>query len=122
MAKRQTETIDIGRGVQYAKVATRVAEFHEDNPQCKIETTCQFLEGYALFTATVTTKKGTFTGHSMAKVSTGQKAFEKQETVAVGRALAFAGYLSSGEIASQEEMQAFNEATTESGAVPFEAE
>jgi len=37
------------------------------------------------------------------------KEFEKQETVAIGRALAILGYLASGEIASFEEMEEFNE-------------
>lgn len=102
------DTIDIGQGIKYAKVSSRLAAFHESNPECHIATQCEFKEGYALFSAKVTTKKGTFTGHSMAKVSSGgKKAFEKQETIAVGRALAFAGYLSSGDIASQEEMADF---------------
>jgi len=35
------------------------------------------------------------------------KDFEKQETIAVGRALAFAGFLSDGEVASYEEMEDF---------------
>jgi hypothetical protein len=104
MSDRRTETIEIGKGVHYAKVAARSAEFHKDNELCSIETTCEFKEGFVLFTAKVTTKKGTFTGHSMDKVSGRQKQFEKQETIAVGRALAFAGYLASGDIACAEEM------------------
>ncbi len=90
--------------MQYAKVAARSAEFHQDNETCSVETSCEFKENYVLFSAKVTTKKGTFTGHSLAKVAGQQKQFEKQETIAVGRALAFAGYLSSGDIACQEEM------------------
>lgn len=104
MNERRTETVSIGKGVQYAKVASRSAEFHKDNPQCSIETTCEFKDGFVLFTAKVTTKKGTFTGHSMDKTSGKQKQFEKQETIAVGRALAFAGYLADGDIACAEEM------------------
>lgn len=104
MSDRKTETIAIGNGIQYAKVAARSAEFHRDNETCSIETTCEFKEGFVLFTAKVTTKKGTFTGHSMDKVQGKQKQFEKQETIAVGRALAFAGYLASGDIACAEEM------------------
>ena len=104
MSERKTETIDIGRGVQYAKVAARSAEFHGDNEQCAVETSYEFKEGYVIFAAKVTTTKGTFTGHSMDKVSGRQKQFEKQETIAVGRALAFAGYLSTGDIACAEEM------------------
>jgi len=104
MSDRKTETIEIGRGVTYAKVASRSAEFHRDNDKCSVETACEFKEGFVLFSAKVTTKKGTFTGHSMDKLGGRQKQFEKQETIAVGRALAFAGYLSSGDIACQEEM------------------
>jgi len=104
MSERKTDTIEIGKGVQYAKVAARSAEFHKDNATCFIETSFEFKDGFVLFSAKVTTKKGTFTGHSMDKVSGRQKQFEKQETISVGRALAFAGYLSSGDIACQEEM------------------
>jgi len=104
VTERKTETIMIGGGVEYAKVASRCTEFHKDNIKCDIETTCEFKEGFVLFSAKVTTKKGTFTGHSMDKVTGRQKQFEKQETIAVGRALAFAGYLATGEIACAEEM------------------
>lgn len=104
MSDRKIPTIEIGKGVQYAKVAARSAEFHRDNEACSVETTCDFREGWVIFTAKVTTKKGTFTGHSMDKVQGRQKQFEKQETIAVGRALAFAGYLASGDIATYEEM------------------
>jgi len=104
MSDRKVETISLGSGVSYAKVAARSAAFHEDNDKCHIETSCEFKDGWAIFAAKVTTKKGTFTGHSMDKVSGRQKQFEKQETIAVGRALAFAGYLASGDIATYEEM------------------
>lgn len=104
MSERKTETIEIGKGVKYAKVATRVAEFHKDHEKCDVDTSCEFKEGYVLFRAVITTDKGTFSGHSMAKVGGQQKQFEKQETIAVGRALAMAGYLASGDIATYEEM------------------
>ena len=102
--ERKTDTVEIGQGVKYAKVAARSAEFHRDNERCDIQTTCEFKDGWVIFSAQVITKKGIFTGHSMAKVAGRQKQFEKQETIAVGRALAFAGYLASGEIACAEEM------------------
>jgi hypothetical protein len=91
--------------VEYAKVSARSAEFHRDNEKCSIETTCEFKDGFVMFSARVTTSKGTFTGHSMDKVSGRAKQFEKQETIAVGRALAFAGYLATGDIACAEEME-----------------
>ncbi len=103
MTERTTETIEIGKGINYAKVSDRSMEFHKDNEQCAIETTVEFKDNFALFCAKVTTKKGTFTGHSLGKTGQ-QKAFEKLETIAVGRALAFAGYLASGAIATYEEM------------------
>jgi hypothetical protein len=105
MSDRQAETITIAGNTKYAKVSTRVAEFHKDHETCQVDTSCDFKEGFVLFTVTVTTKKGTFTGHSMGKASGKNKEFEKQETIALGRALAFAGYLASGEIATYEEMQ-----------------
>jgi hypothetical protein len=104
MTERKAETIDIGKGVKYAKVASRSAEFHKDNEKCDVETTCDLKDDHVLFSARVTTRKGTFTGHSLAKIGGRQKQFEKQETIAVGRALAFAGYLADGEIACAEEM------------------
>lgn len=119
---RKTETIKLGDGVRYAKVASRLVAFHTDNKSCSVETVCEFKEGFALFTAKVTTTKGTFTGHSMGKVSVRQKQFEKQETIAVGRALAFAGYLASGDIACAEEMADLvaSEHNGISSDVPFE--
>lgn len=106
MAKidRKASTVELQSGVQYAKVATRSAEFHSDNEQCSIETTVNFNGDDVLFTAKVTSKKGVFTGHSHGRLSGREKQFEKLETIAVGRALAFAGYLASGEIACAEEM------------------
>ena len=104
MNERKAETIKIGGGADYAKVSTRLNEFHRDNAKGSIDTTCKFEDGYVLFSATVACEKGTFTGHSMDKIGGRQKQFEKQETIAVGRALAFAGYLSDGSIASYEEM------------------
>ncbi len=107
MTDRKIPTIDIGRGVQYAKVASRLAELHADNADSLIEvkTSYDVVEGVGvIFSAKVLTRNGAFTGHSCGKITGREKGFEKLETVAVGRALAFAGYLASGEIASAEEM------------------
>ena len=109
MSDRKAETIKIGGNTDYAKVVTRVLEMHADSGECSVETSCEFIQGVGvMFRAAVTTKKGTFTGHSFGKIGNKQKQFEKQETIAVGRALAFAGYLASGEIASYEEMSDFH--------------
>lgn len=92
----------------YAPVSERVKALHEDYKDVSIETDYEFKEGWAICKANVTVssadKNGTWTGHSMG-VTKGEKAFEKLETVAVGRALAFAGYLAGGEIASYDEME-----------------
>ena len=102
MSDRKVETMKVS-GQDYAKVAKRSEAFHEDNPKCNVTTSYEVKEGHVIFSATVETKKGTFTGHSYGRV-TGNKAFEKLETISVGRALAFAGYLASGDIACAEEM------------------
>jgi hypothetical protein len=99
----RTETIKISGGVEYAKVAARCVKWHETNEQCSCETSCEFKNDYVVFRATVTTQKGKFTGHSLGKPNRA-KEFEKLETIAVGRALAFAGFLASGDIATYEEM------------------
>lgn len=103
---RRAETIKLQGNVHYAKVATRLLTFLADNPTCSIETTATSCSTGVMFRAVVTCERGTFTGHSYctARQLDKLKQFEKQETIAVGRALAFAGYLASGEIASLEEM------------------
>lgn len=96
----------------YAKVTARVGEFHKDNSNGSIRTECDFKDGWALFKATVIPEVKNadryFTGTSLGKVGS-EKALEKLETISVGRALAFAGYLSDGEIASLEEMAKYDE-------------
>jgi hypothetical protein len=88
--------------------------FREANPNGSIKTEHQFLEnGDIVFTAYVLKDKakpesGDATGHSYGKLA-GQKQFEKLETISIGRALAILGYLGSGEIASSEEMEEFND-------------
>lgn len=92
----------------YVSVATRVDQFHTDHEQgISIDTAFTLQWEVACFKATVTTKKGTFTWSSFGKLWR-EKAFEKLETVAVGRALAFAGYETRDGIASKEEMEVFD--------------
>jgi len=110
---RTTETVqftnDQGQVVDYARVKDRLLELHNDNPECSISTEVfDHSAGFTLFRAEATTKKGYFSGHSLCRITAenvDQKLFEKHETIAVGRALAFAGYLATGEIASAEEME-----------------
>lgn len=126
------KTINL-KGREYAPVSARVEQFHKDHQDGSIITETTFAEGHVIVKATVSYGviyrtqgssvsdfndvstisaqidplfKRTFTGHSYGTVK-GEKAFEKLETTAVGRALAFAGYLAGGEIASYDEMQEF---------------
>lgn len=109
------KTINL-KGREYAPVSARVEQFHKDHQDGSITTETTFSEGHVIVKATITfgftdveiPVSRTFTGHSYGKVGT-EKAFEKLETTAVGRALAFAGYLAGGEIASYDEMQEFVE-------------
>lgn len=125
----EIKTINL-KGKQYAPVSERVKQFHTDHKDGTITTSYEFKEGYVIFKATISfdiTENGLsnlqaddgnryvlrrerreFTGHAFGKIGT-EKAFEKLETVSVGRALAMAGYLSGGEIASYDEIEAFNE-------------
>lgn len=95
------------KGKSYAPVSARVEQFHKDHADGTIKTKYEFQEGYCIFKATVSFSDRSFTGHAFGKVGT-EKAFEKLESVSVGRALAFAGYLAGGEIASYDEMEEFN--------------
>lgn len=103
-----------------------VKEFHKAYPEGNIETDYDVTEnGNIVFRAKVTFKtrlkegekvemlmgrpvvpNRVFTGHAFGKAGA-SKAFEKLETIAVGRALAFAGFLADGDIASAEEMQEY---------------
>jgi hypothetical protein len=102
----QIKTIQL-KGKDYAPVSERVAQFHREQVDGRIETSYDFKEGYCIFKAIVSFNGRTFNGHAFGKVGT-EKAFEKLESVAVGRALAFAGYLAGGEIASYDEIEKFN--------------
>ena len=110
---KKTQTIDL-KGKAYAQVKDRVKEFRHDCPNGLIETTPTFTEDGIMFKARILKDKADqtsaeATGHSFAKVTEKdkEKQFEKQETIAVGRALALLGYASDGEIASSEEMEVF---------------
>lgn len=108
----KTKTIKIGQGIDYAKVSARLTEFLKANKNGSIRTAETLVGEQVFFHATVIPDVKNpdqyFTGTSHGKLGT-QKALEKLETIAVGRALAFAGYLSDGEIASSEEMIKYDE-------------
>lgn len=97
-------------GKEYFTVAERVDMVHKDNTDLlSVETEIVTYEGgLVVIKATVTTERGTFTGHAY-EIETASginktSALENCETSAVGRALAFAGYAGT-EIASANEVQ-----------------
>lgn len=102
------------KGNEYATVPQRLLEFRNKHPHSLIETKPTFNEdGSIMFAARIVKDKSDpnsaeATGHSYGK-NTGDKAFEKLETVATGRALALLGYLNNGQIATTEEMMEFEE-------------
>lgn len=114
------------QGKEYATVPQRLLEFRKTNPRASITTQPTFGEdGFVTFTAKIVKDKGAensaeATGHSYGKL-TGDKAFEKLETIATGRALALLGYLNNGQIASSEEMEDFEAYQLEQIVVEIEA-
>lgn len=99
------------QGGEYATVPTRLKAFRESNPRASIETKPTIDGNIIIFEAMIVQDKAdesspTATGHSYGE-NKGAKAFEKLETVAVGRALALLGYLNNGQIATSEEMEEF---------------
>lgn len=107
------DTINL-KGNEYATVPTRLKQFRTDNPRASVETKPTFQEdGTVMFTAKIIKDKADehsadATGHSFGKL-TGDKAFEKLETIATGRALALLGYLNNGQVATTEEMEEFEQ-------------
>lgn len=107
------------QGKAYAQVATRLKEFRERCPNGLVDTKHRLEEdGSWTFKATIlkdkaVTSSGEGSGSSrgfLKDPKTGveiPKAFEKLETIAVGRALAVLGFMASGEVASFEEMEDF---------------
>lgn len=136
---RRAQTTTIGGGAVYAKVAERLRIFREENPRGKQESAYEVdVDGTIVFTVWLWKDKNDLlelmkagiidkealrasadangnakSGGKIVKEGTnakaGEKEFEKLESVALGRALAMLGYLASGEIASSEEMEQFEE-------------
>lgn len=123
----QVKTLEIN----YAKVADRLNEFRSANPRSKISVKFSYnekgdlthhayiwkdkAEFYELLKAQVSAKEALESadaeGSSLmyADKVKAEKGFEKNETIAIGRALAILGYAGSGEIASSEEMEEFED-------------
>jgi hypothetical protein len=109
----KVKTIDL-KGKAYATVPARIKEFREACPRGEIKTKPTIQpDGQILFEAYILKDKAdeasaSATGHSIGK-NTGDKAFEKLETIAIGRALAILGFMASGDVASSEEMEDFED-------------
>lgn len=117
------------KGNEYAKVADRILEFRSKNPNSKISTKLhEEPDGGIIAKAYVWKDKTDFyellkagvkaedalesadangTAQASSAKANSEKMLEKLETVSVGRALALLGYAVSGEIASSEEMEEF---------------
>lgn len=125
---KTVKTVSIKGDIQYAKVSDRLKVFWEENPNGKIDSERENLEnGKIRFIARIwrdstevleLAKAGVnieiirLTANATASadaVKKGDKENEKLETIAIGRALATLGYLASGEVASREEMEEFEE-------------
>ena len=94
-------------GKNYITVAERLTKIHSELKELSITTEVLFIEPRVVIKATVITQKGTFTGISAANASKQiekESPYEVAESSAVGRALAFAGYETTGGIASAEEI------------------
>jgi len=110
----RANTIKVSGGSDYAKVSERTKLFWEENPKGSIISTYDdksLNDGMIIFSTTIIRNaekldEGKTNGHAMGKLEK-DKDFEKYETISLGRALAKAGYLASGEIASFEEMEDF---------------
>lgn len=110
----KVETINL-KGNEYATVPQRLKEFRSKNPRASIATKPTFqADGTIMFEATIISDQSDensarATGHSYGPANKSDKAFEKLETVSIGRALAVLGYLNNGQVATTEEMVEFEE-------------
>ena len=128
---KQVKTTKIKGNVDYAKVADRLLEFRSQNPRSKISIKYSYDEAgnlthtariwkdktecYELLKAGVPAEAIAESADAeasalmFAEQLKKEKGFEKNESIAVGRALAILGYAVSGEIASSEEMEEFED-------------
>ena len=106
---KKLKTIKL-QGKDYVQVNERLQYFNDTYKNGKIFTKPSMVEDAVYFKAVVTPDvdkpERTFTGHSFGNIKK-EKALEKLETVAVGRALAFMGIGIVDSIASADEMQNF---------------
>lgn len=106
-------TIDL-KGKEYVQVKDRIIYFNEKYPAGKIETAPTFQGNHVLcstkVTPDITLPDRFFTGHSYGTINA-EKAFEKLETVAVGRALAMMGIGVLESVASADEINEWQAST-----------
>jgi len=116
------ERVRVKGGGLYTKVVDRLSAFKEkyhpdEGFTIKTEITT-LTDNYVVFKAEIISKDGVIlsTGHGFNAIAK-EKSLEKAETVAVGRALAFFDPMYGGEseLASQEEMEKFQELTKDDG-------
>lgn len=133
MARRQLETVRVSGG-DYTGVGERVLSFREDHPNSKIVTKLiESTDGEVTFKTYLWKDKKEVSDLLLEAIRSGmskeqaeelillsadseasskgelkeKKSYEKQETISLGRALAYQGYSGNGQIASSEEMEAF---------------
>ena len=127
MARRQLKTSTVAGG-EYTGVGERVMAFREDHPRGKITTRSDEKEnGEVVFKTFIWKDKSEFIeliksgvseeaalqsadseASSRGNIKGGKKDYEKQETISLGRALAYLGYSGNGQIASTEEMEDYH--------------
>ncbi len=128
---KQVKTTKIKGNVDYAKVSDRLNVFRSENPRSKISIKYSYDDaGNLTHTARIWRDKTEYyeilksgakaedaiescdadaSSFMFADQLKKEKGFEKNESIAVGRALAMLGYAGSGEIASSEEMEEFED-------------
>jgi hypothetical protein len=117
MTKDKLPTINL-KGKEYVQVKDRVKHFNEEYKDGSIKTeVVHQSDAFVAFKATVTpdiaSPEKCYTGHSFGTLKD-VKAFEKLETVAAGRALAFMGIGIIESVASADEMDRYhNNITTQ---------
>lgn len=107
-ANKKIKTIDL-KGKQYAQVKDRIVAFRSVYPKGKIATSYVESENYVVFEAIISDENCNIlaTGHART-LRNKDKCYEKCETNAVGRALAYIG-IGTAEIESYEGMQDYEE-------------
>lgn len=97
------------KGKMYVQVKDRIQYFRENYADYAIRTEPKSTEGSVMFRAEIIDTKDRVlaTGHSYGKLSN-EKAFEKLESVAIGRALAIFGIGINESVASADELADFS--------------